>query len=50
VNEYHQKLTDRGVMVMAMVLIEISGGVAAVTCNPDNVEVEIIDWDNTEAA
>lgn len=34
---------------MAKVLIEILGGVAAVTCNPDNVEVAIIDHDDQEA-
>jgi hypothetical protein len=35
---------------MARVLIEVSGGVAEVTWNPDNVEIEIVDWDNVEAA
>lgn len=34
---------------MSKVLIEIAGGVAAVTCNPDNVEVAIIDHDDQEA-
>lgn len=35
-------------MTMAKVLIEVSGGVAQVICNPENVEVEIIDWDDAE--
>lgn len=33
---------------MAKVLIEVAGGVAEVICNPDNVEVEIIDWGDAE--
>ena len=28
------------------VVVEVSGGVAEVTDCPDEVEVEIIDWDN----
>jgi hypothetical protein len=31
---------------LAKVVIEVLGGVAEVTSNPDNVEVEIIDHDN----
>jgi hypothetical protein len=34
---------------LAKVVIEVLGGVAEVTSNPDNVEVEIIDHDNEEA-
>lgn len=29
---------------MAKVLIEILGGVPRITHNPDNVEIEVIDW------
>lgn len=31
---------------MGKVVIEVYGGVAEVTSNPDNVEVEILDWDD----
>lgn len=34
---------------MGKVIIEVLGGVAEITANPDNVDIEIIDHDNKEA-
>ncbi len=31
---------------MSKVIVEVSGGVAQVTSNPDGVQVEIVDWDD----
>lgn len=34
---------------MSKVIVEVRGGVAEVTSNPDNIDIEIIDWDNHDS-